>query len=108
MGGVLDKDALKNAVQAGRLEWQRHALERMLERGISREEVFRSLLSGEEIEDYPDDLPYPSALYFSRTGQGPLHVVVALDQVGAHVFIVTAYRPDLAHFEADLRTRRTT
>lgn len=43
--------------------WQRHALERMMERGISRNTVINVLLAGEVIEDYSDDKPFPSALF---------------------------------------------
>jgi hypothetical protein len=37
-------------------------------------------VSGEVIEDYPDDQPYPSCLVFGRTQSGgPLHVVRWID-----------------------------
>jgi hypothetical protein len=39
MGESLDMDQLRAAARQGRLEWQRHALERMVERGITRAEV---------------------------------------------------------------------
>ncbi len=55
---------LRKAVSAKRVEWNKHSLERMLEQGISRKLVFEILLEGEEIENYPDDKPYPSALIF--------------------------------------------
>jgi len=35
----------------------------MMERGISRKIVKKILLSGEIVENYPDDKPYPSALF---------------------------------------------
>ena len=41
----------------------------MLERGISRSEVFEALLSGEEIENYPNDTPFPSALFLGWEGR---------------------------------------
>ena len=57
-------EALRFALRRGRIEWNRHALERMAERGILREEVKGVLLRGERIEDYPDDYPLPSAEVF--------------------------------------------
>ena len=53
-----------------------------MERGISRQDVFNVLLTGEEIEDYPNDTPFPSALLFGWKGHEPIHVVVALDSIG--------------------------
>ncbi len=58
------------------------------------------------IEDYPDDTPYPSALYLGWIKGKPLHVVAALDAVHEWAYIMTAYEPDLEHFEADGKTRR--
>jgi hypothetical protein len=59
----MNRDELKIAVENGNIEWQRHALERMMERKIPREAVKEVLKNGEIIEDYPDDKPYPSALF---------------------------------------------
>ena len=78
----------------------------MLERGISRSEVFEALLSGEEIENYPDDTPFPSALFLGWKGRDPLHVVVALDSMNQEAYIITTYQPDLEHFEANFKTRK--
>ncbi|MFQ5791190.1 MAG: DUF4258 domain-containing protein [Acidobacteriota bacterium] len=36
----------------------------MLERGFSRDDVLAALLSGQQIEDYPDDTSFPSGLCF--------------------------------------------
>lgn len=79
----------------------------MLERGVSRQDVFHVLLSGEQIEDYPEDTPFPSALFLGWTGREPLHVVVALDSMTGQAYIITTYRPDLDHFEGDFKTRKS-
>lgn len=81
-------------------------MERLLERGVSRREVFDVLLTGEEIEDYPNDTPFPSALFLGWRGPDPLHVVVALDSTSQRAYIITTYPPDLEHFEADFKTRK--
>jgi hypothetical protein len=103
---ALDRSALREAIEAGHIEWQLHALERILERGVSRSNVFAVLHSGEQIEDYPDDKPFPSALFLGWIGNEPLHVVAALDLASRWAYIITAYRPDLEHFEPDFKTRR--
>ncbi len=64
------------------------------------------LVTGVIIEDYPDDAPFPSALFLGWHASDPLHVVAALDTGRETVYIVTAYKPDLAHFMDDFRTRR--
>lgn len=93
------------AVNAGRVLWKKHALERMMERSISRTQVKQSILQGSIIEYYPDDHPIPTVLLASLQSE-PLHVVVAYDAASHQCHVITAYRPDLAHFQADLITRR--
>ncbi|MEK7872065.1 MAG: DUF4258 domain-containing protein [Nitrospirota bacterium] len=102
----MNRDQIANAVESGKIEWQRHALERMMERGISRDIVKNVLLSGEIIELYPDNKPYPSALFLGRYGEELYHVVIALNSQSGYCFIITAYKPDLEHFESDYKTRR--
>lgn len=102
----MDREGLKRAIESDSIEWQRHALERMMERGISREIVKKVLLSGEIIEDYPNDKPYPGALLLGWVEGEPFHVVTALDSESGCCFIITAYKPDLEHFEPDYKTRR--
>ena len=49
--------------------------------------------SGEIIEEYPDDGPYPSCLIFGRTQEGrPLHVVCAPVMDEGRLIIITVYR----------------
>jgi hypothetical protein len=45
----MGREQLINAVKNGKIEWQTHALERMMKRGISREIVKQVLLKGEII-----------------------------------------------------------
>jgi hypothetical protein len=96
---------IRDAVNAGRILWKKHALERLLERGINRHHVKSTLLHGAVIEHYPDDRPIPSLLLAVNQPEA-LHVVLAYDTVSQQCHIITAYRPDLTHFETDLTTRR--
>ena len=102
----MDRDKFLIALENGYIEWQKHALEQMMERGISRETVKEVLKSGKIIEDYPDDTPYPSGLFLGWIKGEPLHVVAAFDSLTGWCFIITAYKPDLEHFESDYKTRR--
>jgi len=97
-------DQLRGHLENRKILWRKHALERMLERGTSRAEVFEVLVRGEMIEQYEADRPFPSAL-LGVSAEPPLHVVVALDEAGGAIHISTAYRPDAAHFASDHRTR---
>lgn len=99
-------DELKQIVNNNRIQWHKHAFERMLERGIKRGDVKNVLLSGEIIEDYPEDNPYPSVLILGWIDNEPLHVVTALDVLNSNCYIITAYKPDLEHFEPDFKTRK--
>jgi hypothetical protein len=100
------RNAIKIAIENGKIEWQRHALERMMKRGISREMVKKILISGEVIEEYPDDKPFPSALFLGWNEEEPFHVVASYDSQTGYCFIITTYRPDIERFESDYRTRR--
>ncbi|MFH1287668.1 MAG: DUF4258 domain-containing protein [bacterium] len=102
----MNREKLKIAVENDYIEWEKHALERMMEREISRETVKKILLTGEVIEDYLDDKPFPSALFSGWIEDEPFHVVSALDSVNGYCYVITAYKPDLEHFESDYKTRR--
>ena len=90
-----------------KMKWYKHALERMQERDISRQDVKNCIVQGEIIEDYPDDFPHPSCLIFGRTmDQKVIHVVVSLDEDQDTIGIITVYYPSVEKFEKDLKTRK--
>jgi hypothetical protein len=60
----MDRNRLREVIQNDMIEWQIHALERMMKRGISREIVKQVLLEGEIIEDYPADKPSPQHYFW--------------------------------------------
>jgi hypothetical protein len=78
----------------------------MMERGIFRDDVKEVLSHGELIEEYVDDHPLPSGLFLGFINEEPVHVVVAVDTEDKYCYIVTAYYPDLEHFESDYKTRK--
>jgi len=97
---------LQAAIREKRIEWRKHSLQRLAERGIHQKDVLEVILSGELIEDYPDDNPYPSALFLAFIMDRPLHVVAAYDGTDHRAYIITAYQPSLEFFEEDYKTRR--
>lgn len=82
-----------------------HAQERLRQRGIRAKDVRNCVMTGEIIEQYPDDFPFPSCLIFGKTVNGKVLHVVASDE-GTGSRIITAYYPDNVKFEDDLKTRR--
>ncbi len=83
-----------------------HAVTRMFERNITKEEVMKAIALGEVIRFYPDDRPYPSCLLLWK-GQGRvLHVVLARDEDTGACYIITVYQPSLEIWDSDYRNRR--
>ena len=79
----------------------------MESRGISVSDVLHVLASGEPIEQYPDDTPFPSTLMLARVGDRPLHVVAARDDTNDLTYVVTVYEPDSNEWDVEFRRRRT-
>lgn len=85
-----------------------HALARCAARGILLTEVISGTLSGLPIEDYPDYHAGPAVLVLSYDSFGlPVHAVWGLEKgTREPAILVTAYRPDPADWDPDLRTRK--
>jgi hypothetical protein len=79
----------------------------MLGRGISRRDITAVLAADDRIEEYPEDFPFPSALFAGTMADRMIHVVAGLDADGREIHVISAYEPDAEHFEADGRTRRS-
>jgi hypothetical protein len=78
----------------------------MSSRGISAADVRNAIESGEIIEEYPDDTPYPSALLLATIDGSPVHLVVAMDRTEDRTIVVSLYRPDPLQWEPGFRRRR--
>lgn len=89
-----------------RLVFRVHAIKRMYERNVSDEEVRNVVATGEPVEEYPDDTPYPSRLVLGWQGSRPLHVVVADNVNDEENIVITVYEPDLKEWEPDFKRRK--
>jgi len=78
----------------------------MVQRTITVTDVRDVLITGETIETYPDDTPYPSRLVLGWRGRCPLHVVVADNMEANETVIITAYEPDPEQWDLGFRRRR--
>ncbi len=102
------KDAfnIKSAVLEKRVRFRHHSAVMMIERNISKEEVYKTIVDGEFIEEYFNDKPFPSYLVFYNEKQNPVHVVCSYNSNDGFAVIITVYKPDMDHFEDDYKTRR--
>ena len=105
MTETFDTNKIRKAISQRKIIWRRHALERMLERGLSRDIVLDVASNCEVIEDYSADRPTPTALLLGWDKERPIHVILSLEPDG-EIAIITAYEPSLEIFESDYRTRR--
>jgi hypothetical protein len=83
-----------------------HAIQRMFERQISDDNVKHVLQTGETVEDYPDDQPYPSRLLLGWVEKRPLHVVVADNADNNETIVITVYEPAPNQWSDDFRSRK--
>jgi len=75
------------------IKFTEHARLAMREDDITVDDVI-STLTGEVIEKYPDDKPFPSCLIYGQTVNGkPLHVVCAMPKHADMLIIITTYIP---------------
>jgi hypothetical protein len=87
------------------LYWTNHVDKRLAERGIRREDVLCALLTGEIIEQYTNDQPYPSCLVLGTSlSSRYIHVVCGTN--GSALWIITVYYPSLQKWSVDFKTRK--
>lgn len=101
----MDIALIKDLYANSKIKWSTHCLAKMQERDINIDDIGSCIMSGEIIEDYPDDFPCPSCLIFGYSiEERVLHVVTGTD--GNILYIITAYYPNTKKFMEDLKTRR--
>jgi len=93
-------------VFARRITYRVHAIQRMFERYIGIDDIEYVLSTGEVIEEYPDDEPYPSRLLLGVRRGRTLHVVVADNAQDNEVIVITAYEPDPEKWDSTFRLRK--
>jgi hypothetical protein len=88
------------------ITFTRHAFEQMFARGVAPAEVQVVIKTGDLVQEYPEDKPYPSSLLLAFSEGQPVHVLVARDPLTRRCYIVTVYVPDPTRWESDFRRRR--
>lgn len=103
---MISIEQIQSALELGNIEWKRHSMERMLERGISRNDIFTTILSGEIIERHGSDTPFASVLILGFSDHKPFHVVVAYDSNTRFIYIITVYEPTKELWENNFKDRK--
>jgi hypothetical protein len=91
--------------EVGKIIFRTHAIIRMFQRRVDERDVRSILETGEVIEAYPDDTPYPSRLVLGWVGNRPLHVVVADNSADNETIVITVYQPDQDKWSPNFRRR---
>ncbi|MDJ0662387.1 MAG: DUF4258 domain-containing protein [Crocosphaera sp.] len=87
-------DKIRQQLTNGEFELTRHALKRLVERNISRQEIQETGNNAVIIEDYPDDKYSPSCLMLGLTiQQRPLHLQISRTDSDS-LTIITLYEPN--------------
>jgi hypothetical protein len=83
------------AIRHNRIRITDHADEETENDQLTFDEIFFSVFTGEIIENYPDDNPYPSCLIYGKAFSGdPIHSVWAFNEHSQWAVLITVYRPD--------------
>jgi hypothetical protein len=104
---------LRNALDVGLpIEYSAHCQKRMLERGISRDDIKHCIYNGEIIEvnvladDNKSNKSLPSCLIldYRVVDNRAIHVLVGFN--GRRMLIISVCYPDSEHWFSDNKTRR--
>ena len=98
-------DGIREKIRYGQFEFSKHSVDRMIQRHISVSEVRAALVSGEVIEDYPDDKYGPSCLIFGFTDDKRALHIQCSHPSRRLIKIVTVYEPNAGEWD-DFRIRK--
>ena len=103
---TIDIHEIIESIRSGRLRITNHAFEEAISDDLFFDGIFYSVLTGEIIEQYLEDLPYPSVLVNGRDfSLNDLHTVWAYNKVNKYSVLITVYKPDPARWVDGLRRR---
>ena len=91
--------------EAGKIIFRTHAIQRMFQRRVDEKDVRSVLETGEIIEVYPDDTPYPSRLILGWLESRPLHVVAADNIADNETIVITVYEPEQDKWSPNFKRR---
>ena len=90
----LNIDNIRQYILKNKIKWTEHCSLRMFERGIHKKDIKDAIMSGDIIEYYPTDYPYPSCLVLGyNENDEPVHIVCGIGN--DNLYIITVYCPDI-------------
>ncbi len=102
---MIDIKQLRALNKAEQIAITEHARLRLIERGISVNDIIRCIDTGEIIKQYEDDKPFPSCLILGAAIDGKyIHVVASHDS--EWIYLITAYHPNPDVWDPNFKTRR--
>ena len=103
---MLDIKVLQDLCRNHKIRWTGHILERLVKRHIHQIYVENAILTGNIIEQYPDDYPLPSCLVLGISCDNKkLHVVCGTNN--NEIWMITAYYPDESQWNEAFDKRLT-
>ena len=82
-----------------------HTAERCRQRGITAKDIKQVVETGEIIEQYPEDFPFPSCLICGKDSAGKVaHVCISDEGIASR--IITAYYPDKDKWDESFKIRK--
>ena len=102
---MISINTLRSYYESDAVFMTQHSSERCRQRGILQKDIRHAITTGEIIEQYPDDYPFPSCLVFGYTKNNRIIHIVISDE-GDSSRIITAYYPDSTKWESDYKTRK--
>ncbi|MDH4164355.1 MAG: DUF4258 domain-containing protein [Nitrospirota bacterium] len=92
---MLQIQQIAESINAKTFRVSDHADEEAYSDSLTFDEIYAAVRTGEIIEQYPDDKPYPSCLIYGRNKNGePIHSVWAYNVETKSSVLITVYRPD--------------
>ena len=91
--------------EIGKIIFRAHAIKWMFQRRVDLKDVRSVLETGEIIEVYLDDTPYPSRLILGWLESRPLHVVAADNIADNETIVITVYEPEQDKWSPNFKRR---
>ncbi|MDO4555692.1 MAG: DUF4258 domain-containing protein [Lachnospiraceae bacterium] len=102
---MIEIDVLRQYFEEDKVVITNHASERFRQRNIRMKDIRAGVKTGEIIEQYPEDFPFPSCLILGYTcDKRPIHIVMSDE--GTSSRIITAYIPDNNKWKFDFKPRK--
>ncbi len=101
----MDISNIREFVKEDKIRFTDHFLKRIHQRKIKIDDIISAFTTGEIIEEYPDDYPYPSYLILGlSTEEKELHLVCGVSMTD--IWLITAYHPDREKWSVDFKIRK--